>query len=151
MAKQPKNITYYESIGRRKSAVARVRLYISSAKNKLPKNIAPDAKKGSMYINERPIQDYFVGAVSKNEYELPFKLTDSLDRFIVTALIQGGGMKGQIEALQLGLARALEIVNEENRKKLKPAGLLKRDARVRERRKVGTGGKARRQKQSPKR
>lgn len=150
MAKEKKNITYYESVGRRKSAIARVRLYISSAKAKLPKNMA-EAKKGQIFVNNMLIEDYFAGDVFKKEYLMPLTLTDSVDRFIVSALVKGGGIQGQLEALTLGMARALELVTADNRSKLKPAGLLTRDARVRERRKVGTGGKARRQKQSPKR
>jgi small subunit ribosomal protein S9 len=150
MAKQQKNITYYESIGRRKSAIARVRLYISSAKAKLPKNMA-DAKKGQIYVNNMLIEEYFPGEVYKKEYLLPLTITDTENRFIISTLVRGGGMQGQLDALKLGVARALEMVEEGNRQKLKPAGLLTRDARVRERRKVGTGGKARRQKQSPKR
>lgn len=151
MAKQRKNILYYESIGRRKSAIARVRLYLSSAKSKLPKDIAAEAKKGQIYINGKYIEHYFSSVVQQKAYLLPFELTQATDRFIITALIRGGGVQGQLGALQLGLSRALEMVSEDNRKKLKPAGLLTRDPRVRERRKVGTGGKARRQKQSPKR
>ena len=151
MAKLKKNITYYESIGRRKSAIARVRLYLSSAKAKLPKEIAGEAKKGNIYINGMLIEKYFPSEVQQKKYALPFELTDAVDRFIVTALVRGGGIHGQLEALQLGLSRALEMVHEDNRKKLKPFGLLMRDQRVRERRKVGTGVRARRQKQSPKR
>jgi len=150
MAIPKKALTYYESVGRRKSAVARVRLYLSSAKAKLPKDLA-EAKKGEIYVNDKMVEDYFPGEVYKREYLLPLKLTENIDRFIISTLIRGGGVHGQLEALQLGVSRALEMVEEDNRKKLKPAGLLTRDARVRERRKVGTGGKARRQKQSPKR
>lgn len=150
MAKVQKNLTYYESIGRRKAAIARVRLYLSSAKAKLPKSMA-EAKKGQIYVNDMLIEDYFPGEVYKKEYLLPLTLTDNIGRFIISTLVRGGGIHGQLDALKLGVSRALEMVEEENRKKLKPAGLLKRDARVRERRKVGTGGKARRQKQSPKR
>ncbi|MBP9815837.1 30S ribosomal protein S9 [Candidatus Woesebacteria bacterium] len=150
MAKQEKTITYYESIGRRKSAVARVRLYLSSAKAKLPKELA-DAKKGEIYANHKLVEDYFPGDVYKKDYLLPLNLTDNLNRFIISTLLRGGGIHGQLDALKLGISRALEMVDADNRAKLKPAGLLKRDARVRERRKVGTGGKARRQKQSPKR
>lgn len=151
MAKRSKNVVYYESVGRRKSAVARVRLYISSAKNKLPKDIAGEAKKGDIFVNNMPIASYFSRATEKRAYTIPFELTDSTDRFIITTMVSGGGIQGQLEALQLGIARALEMVNDEYRMKLKPQGLLSRDSRIRERRKVGTGGRARRQKQSPKR
>ncbi|KXK11732.1 MAG: 30S ribosomal protein S9 [Microgenomates bacterium OLB23] len=150
MAKQQKNITYYESIGRRKSAIARVRLYLSSAKAKLPKSMA-EAKKGEVYVNKMLVQEYFPGEVYKKEYLMPLALTENVNRFIISTLVRGGGIQGQLDALKLGISRALEMVDAENRAKLKPAGLLTRDARVRERRKVGTGGKARRQKQSPKR
>lgn len=143
-------IKYYESIGRRKSSIARVRLYIVGAQKEVMVK-ALKIKQGEMYANEKPINEYFRGEVSKNFYTYPFRLVDSENRFAVSIQVSGGGQIGQLSAVVLGLSRCLEKVNEEYRPLLKKEGLLTRDARIKERRKVGTGGKARRKKQSPKR
>ena len=78
-------------------------------------------------------------------------LTNSLDRFAIVVKVNGGGKEGQLDAVSLGISRAMLKVDDATRLVLKKEGLLTRDARVRERRKVGTGGRARRKKQSPKR
>lgn len=143
-------IKYYESIGRRKSSIARVRLYIVGAQKEVMVK-ALKIKQGEMYANEKPINEYFRGEVSKIFYTYPFRLVDSENRFAVSIQVSGGGQIGQLSAVVLGLSRCLEKVNEEYRPLLKKEGLLTRDARIKERRKVGTGGKARRKKQSPKR
>jgi small subunit ribosomal protein S9 len=127
---------YIFAVGRRKSSSARVRLFNG---------------KGENTVNEKPIANYFPGAVNEFAYTLPFKVVDVSDKYYFTAKVTGGGPKGQVEAVRLGIARALIKSKLEYRGALKAAGLLTRDPRVRERRKVGTGGKARRQKQSPKR
>ena len=99
-----------------------------------------------------PIQQLFPSLYEKEYYSMPLKLTNSLDRFAVTVQIFGGGKKGQLDALVHGLSRALELVDKETfRPLLKKEGLLTRDPRKKERRKVGKGGKARKAKQSPKR
>lgn len=147
MAKKEKDVTYYEAIGRRRTATARVRLYIT----KKPTKINAAAQKGEMYVNDMPIEDYFPSATYKQLYMKPFVTTETEGRFMVSIVTKGGGKHGQVEAVALGISRALELVDEDNRKKLKPVGLLSRDSRSRERRKPGTGGRARRQKQSPKR
>lgn len=149
MAKTSKTVSYYEAVGRRRSAVARVRLYLP-IKGKKPASVSK-LKKGDIVVNEKPISEYYPRAVDQKEYLLPLTLTDSTDRFITSIIVKGGGVQGQLDAIKLGLARALVEVDESYRSILKPLGLLSRDARVRERRKPGTGGKARRQKQSPKR
>ena len=151
MAKKTKDILYYEAVGRRKEAVARVRLYIVGKDNVV--SIAGiKVKKGEMIINHKPIESIFSSLQEKTQYLSPFKLTQVEDRFAVSALIRGGGKTGQIEAFIHGVARAIEKTDKEAmRPLLKKAGLLTRDSRIRERRKVGTGGKSRRVKQSPKR
>ena len=106
---------------------------------------------GNIFVNAKPIATLFSATNEKIRYLEPLLLTKSDERFIISAHIRGGGRSSQLDALIHSIARALEKVNEEYRPILKKAGLLTRDARVRERRKVGTGGKARRQKQSPKR
>lgn len=141
---------YYEAIGRRKSSVARVRLYIVGSHKEVSVSELK-IKQGEMYVNKKPIAAHFPGEIARLRYQLPFELTDSRDRFAVSVLITGGGIKGQLDAMVHGSSRALEKVEPSFRPILKKQGLLTRDARVKERRKVGTGGKARRQKQSPKR
>ena len=131
------NKQYTYAVGRRRSASARVRLYRG---------------KGESTVNEMPVNKYFPGSINQDIFMKPFKVADVLDKYYVTVRVVGGGKKGQLDAVKHGIARALTKLNsEEYRAPLKLAGLLTRDARVRERRKPGTGGRARRQKQSPKR
>lgn len=145
MAKKAKDLKYYQAIGRRKTAVARVRLYLTGS-NSLK------IKPGEIIVNNKPIKEFFPDKTDQEKYPFPLKLTNNLDRFAISILVQGGGKSGQLDAIIHGLARAIEKVDRDQyRPFLKKAGLLTRDPRVRERRKVGTGGKARRVKQSPKR
>ena len=150
MPKKKIGIKYYEAIGRRKSSIARVRLYIGS-NDKEVNGVSIKMKKGDMFVNGHPAQEYFPGDLLKAQYEQPLKSVGAENRFAISILARGGGKKGQVDAVVLGIARALELVDSENRALLKPLGLLSRDERVRERRKPGTGGRARRKKQSPKR
>lgn len=150
MAKKLSKFKYYEAVGRRKSAVARVRLYLGGKEKEI--NLANlKIKQGEIYVNKRPIVEYFPGEIAKNKYTQPLKLTENLDRFAISVQVGGGGKIGQLDAVVHGISRALELVDKDYRPILKEKGLLTRDARVKERRKVGTGGKARRKKQSPKR
>lgn len=148
--KKTSHLKYYEAVGRRKSAVARVRLYIVTKEKEIDVD-GVKIKKGEIYVNKKPIEKYFPSEEEKLRYLFPFQLTNSLDRFAVSVLVKGGGKTGQLEAMILGIARALLLVNKDFRPILKEHKLLTCDARVRERRKPGTGGKARREKQSPKR
>lgn len=135
--KKTKQANYVFAVGRRKSAVARVRLY---------------KKKGELTVNDQPIDQYFPGTVNRFYYQRPLKLVESLGKYSATIKVVGGGANSQLEAVVHGLARAFNALDREKyRPILKKHGLLTRDPRVRERRKAGTGGKARRQKQSPKR
>lgn len=146
---QANNKNYIFAVGRRREASARVRLY-----TKEEKIIIADKEygKGSIIVNQKPVEEYFAGEVAKTIYTEPFRITNNLNKFITTVVVSGGGQKGQLGALVLGVARALDKFDKEkNHGVLKKRGLLTRDARTRERRKVGTGGKARRMKQSPKR
>ena len=102
-------------------------------------------------INDKLSEEYFPADAEKQTLIKPLELADSIDRFAISILIRGGGKSGQLDAVVHGISRALCIVDEEYRPLLKKEGLLTRDPRVRERRKVGKGGKARRKKQSPKR
>ncbi len=128
---------YLFAKGRRKEAVARIRLYVG---------------KGETLVNDRPIEQYFPGEASKIVYMSPFKETGTEGKYFVTARIVGGGKMGQLGAFVHGLSRALVAIESEKfRPILKKKGFLTRDSRTRERRKVGMGGKARRKRQSPKR
>ncbi len=150
MAKKKTEQTYFEGIGRRKSAVARVRLYLVDGKSDMMVNKIK-IKKGDVLVNSKTAQEYFPHAYQKVAYEKPFALTETVARFAVVAKVVGGGTESQLEAVSLGASRALLKVDDSLRPSLKKEGLLTRDSRIRERRKVGTGGKARRKKQSPKR
>jgi small subunit ribosomal protein S9 len=151
MAKKTKDLQYYEAVGRRKEAVARVRLYIAGK----DKSVTLDGKKlsqGKIIINDKPIEEVYSSKIDQKVYSKPLELTNTLERFVITISSKGGGPQGQLEAIVHGLSRALCLVDkEENRPVLKKSGLLTRDPRTRERRMVGTGGKSRRAKQSPKR
>lgn len=136
MARRKKPNWIY-AVGRRRSAAARIRLFKG---------------KGDNMVNGKSADEYFPGIIEKVAWMKPFKLLEVESKYYFTAKVVGGGKKGQLGACVHGIARALEKVNKEKfRPPLKKAGLLTRDARTRERRKVGTGGKARRKKQSPKR
>lgn len=144
-------LKYYEAVGRRKSAIARVRFYIAVKEKEV---VIGDRKikKGEIVVNKKPVAEYFSGSVAKNKYTEPFSITNTSDRFAVSVQVKGGGHEGQLDAVIHGISRALDVVDRSSyRPALKKEGFLTRDPRVKERRKVGTGGKARRKKQSPKR
>lgn len=132
---------YIPAVGRRKRAVARIRLHTVSSD-----------KDATLTVNDKPIDEYFTTINnSKALYNKPFKLTDTAGKFMVTVKVTGSGLKSQLDAIVHGISRALIKVDESHRSSLKAEGLLTRDPRERQRRMVGTGGKARRKKQSPKR
>jgi small subunit ribosomal protein S9 len=132
-----KKIDYISAIGRRKESSARIRLFRG---------------KGENTVNNMPATKYFEGRIMQKILVRPFGATETSDKYYFSGRVTGGGKEGQLEAIVLGLSRALVKVSpEKNRIVLRKASLLTRDSRVRERRMVGNGGKARRQKQSPKR
>ena len=144
-SKTNKKNPYIQAVGRRKTGVARVRLYLKRAKT-TPKLAS------RIMVNDQPIEAYFRGEAAKKRYEEPLQTTNTLDKFVATIKVEGGGKTGQLEAVIHGLARAIDKADREAyHSLLKKQGLLTRDPRTRERRKVGMGGKARRRKQSPKR
>jgi len=151
MAKKRSDLKYYEAVGRRKEAVARVRLYLVTDKEGKVKIDDLVVKKGEIIINGKPYEKIYEKEDEKVRLLLPLRLTGQTDRFAISVLTKGGGKEGQLGAIVHGLARALVLVDQQFRPILKENGLLTRDPRMRERRKVGTGGKARREKQSPKR
>lgn len=148
ISEQPKKKNFISAVGRRKSSVARVRLY-ENVKD-IPGG-SEKIKKGDIIVNNKKIGEYFSDKVSQSYYSEPFRITNTQDKYTITIKTEGGGISGQLGAVVHGISRALSKTDPKNRAILKKRGLLTRDARVRERRKVGMGGKARRKKQSPKR
>ncbi|HHE73416.1 MAG TPA: 30S ribosomal protein S9 [Chloroflexi bacterium] len=114
---------YYEGLGRRKTATARVRLY-------------PDGN-GQILVNGKPYQEYFGRPTDTIAIRMPLELTQTEDQFDISVLVKGGGITGQAEAIRMGIARALLKVNPEYRPLLRKKGLLTRDARMKERKKPG--------------
>jgi len=120
---RPATIAPAAATGRRKEAVARVRIVPGS---------------GQWTVNGRTLESYFPNKLHQQVVNEPFVSADLVDRFDIVARIHGGGITGQAGALRLGVARALNAVDTEaNRPALKKAGLLTRDARVIERKKAG--------------
>jgi len=111
-----------QALGRRKEAVARVRLRPGS---------------GVITVNGRPFEQYFPILTHRVVALEPLRLTQTADVYDVDATLDGGGVSGQAGALRLGIARALIALDDESRPQLKKAGLLTRDAREKERRKYG--------------
>ena len=115
----------FYATGKRKTAIARVWL---------------KPGKGEVQVNKLKFEDYFGGAIDKNNALKPFNLTETDDTYDVYATMTGGGKNAQSEALRYGIAKALLEVNPDFRSPLKRAGLLTRDARVKERKKYGHKG-----------
>ena len=113
---------YFYGTGRRKSSVARVRLYQGT---------------GKITINDRDIDDYFGLETLKLIVRQPLELTETGEKFDVVCRVAGGGVTGQAGAIRHGLARALVKANEEYKAALKKAGFLTRDPRMKERKKYG--------------
>lgn len=147
---QDSSLSYFEAVGRRREATARVRLYVVKDG---PVNIGEiEVSKGAVLVNGRPAESYFPGDVYKKMYLEPFRTTNTMNRFATSIKVSGGGLVGQLGAVILGVSRALEKVDKEKfRPILKKRGFMTRDPRAKERRKAGRAGKARARKQSPKR
>ena len=142
---------YIFAVGRRREAVARVRLH-EHVKDGLTWGEQP-VKKGEMFVNEKPIAQYFSSEVERHLYTEPLRITNAHQKnYAFTIKVAGGGHAGQLDAVIAGISNALNALDREKyRPVLKKKGFLTRDARIRQRRNVGTGGKARHKKQSPKR
>ena len=109
-------------VGRRKNAVARVILRSGT---------------GKITVNKRDFENFFPIADNRDDVITPFKFTETLGKYDVLANVKGGGVRGQAEAIRLGIARALVEINPDLRAVLKPEGLLRRDPRMVERKKPG--------------
>jgi small subunit ribosomal protein S9 len=144
---KPKNLDYVVAVGRRKSSSAEIRLY----KKDILVWGTTMIKVGEYFVNNKPAVEYF-GKSFEKVYKEPLVATNMENKFAVSIKVAGGGKVGQLNAVVLAIARALDKIDKEKfHDALKKKGMLTRDPRVRERRKVGMGGKSRRRKQSPKR
>ncbi len=119
------NESYYYGTGRRKSSVARVRVYPGT---------------GKITINDRDIDDYFGLDTLKLIVRQPLELTETSEKFDIVCRVAGGGVTGQAGAIRHGISRALLQFDEELRPSLKKAGFLTRDPRMKERKKYGLKG-----------
>ncbi len=115
----------YYGTGRRKTSTARVHLRQGT---------------GQIMVNNRPIDEYFGNDVLKMIIKQPLSLTETVDKFDIVVVVDGGGPSGQAGAIRHGISRALQVYNTELRKRLKKAGLLTRDPRMKERKKYGQKG-----------
>jgi len=115
-------VKYFEAVGRRKTASARVRLYPGT---------------GTIMVNDRPVEEYFPRGTDVIIINRPLQVTDTLSAYNVSVHVGGGGLTGQAGATSLGIARALCETDENLRSVLKSNGLLTRDARAKERKKYG--------------
>jgi small subunit ribosomal protein S9 len=113
---------YYESVGRRKTAIARVRLFTGE---------------GEIVVNGRPVDEYFVREADMVRLREPLEVTDTSQSFDISVLVRGGGVGGQADAVRHGIARALIVADPNLRPTLKQGGFLTRDARAKERKKPG--------------
>lgn len=128
--------TYFYALGRRKASTARVRL---------------QGGKGSITINDKPASDYFAGShVLLEKLVQPFTVLEQENKYDITVRVTGGGHNGQAEAIRLGVAKALVLIDDQLKSTLKRADLLGRDSREKERKKFGLKG-ARKQRQFTKR
>ena len=118
-------IVEYYGTGKRKSSTARVRLL-------------PGA--GQVTVNKRDLNEFFKNETQRTVIRYPLAVTDNLGKFDIRAIVNGGGTSGQAGAIRLGIANALLQFNAELRPRLKKAGLLSRDSRIKERKKYGQKG-----------
>jgi len=122
-------ISYYCGLGRRKKAIARIRMALG---------------KGKIEVNGLDVDKYFPTENLIRIINKPLSLTNGLDKYDITALLTGGGYSGQAGAMSLGISRALIKIDPQLRPVLKKNGLLRRDPRARERKKYGLRGARRR-------
>jgi len=123
MSEKKSTKKYYEAVGRRKSAVARVRIY--------------EKGKGSFMVNDKSLKDFFSFFDFENQAISPLISVGLREKFDVTVKVSGGGLRGQAEAIRHGLSRALVKIDEKNKTILKKQGFLTRDPRKKERKKPG--------------
>ncbi len=114
--------TYHRGTGRRKSAIAQVKITSGS---------------GNIVVNGKPYQELFTLVDHRRMIEMPFAVTDTIGKYNVEIKVTGGGLTGQAGAIRHGIARALVSLNESYKSPLRQHGLLTRDPRIKERKKYG--------------
>ena len=121
---------YYYGTGKRKRAIAKVRLY---------PNLSPDrvGLAGQVQVNGKPLEEAFPWPAWQSTVRQPMRVTDSMSRFTVVAKVQGGGVSAQAEAVRHGISRALAVYDETLKTTLRRYGLLTRDSRIKESKKYG--------------
>ena len=122
---------YYETVGRRKESIARVRLFTKKSTDIVGE------EKAIVTVNQKSYLEYFTDVNLQHVVESPLRKLKSLNRFKATVIVSGGGIAGQAGAIKHGISRALELFDANFRKKLKKSGFLTRDSRAKERRKYG--------------
>ncbi|MFH1780533.1 MAG: 30S ribosomal protein S9 [Candidatus Nealsonbacteria bacterium] len=123
IAEKTPALHFFEAVGRRKTAIARIHLQAGNSKD--------------FTINDKPLDQYFPSSELQQIALSSLEKMDCLDKFSVTAKVRGGGLHAQAEALRHGIARALTEFSPELRDKIKKTGFLTRDSRMRERKKFG--------------
>lgn len=113
---------YYYGLGRRKEAIAKVRLYVG---------------KGISKVDDKDVSEYFGNEVFANKVYDALTLTGNVEKMYISAHVEGGGLAGQADAIRLGVSRALVVFDEELKTTLRKAGYLTRDPRIKERKKPG--------------
>lgn len=130
MTQETEQQQYYYGTGKRKTAIAKVKLY---------RNVAPgDAGlPGQIQVNGKPLAEYFPWLTWQATVQQPLRIADSLDDFSVVAKVQGSGISSQSEAVRHGISKALVAYDESLKTPLRKQGLLTRDARIKESKKYG--------------
>ncbi len=113
---------YYYAVGRRKNAIARVRLMTGN---------------GTIVVNGKPLEQYFPRQSLQILVQQPFQVIESMGKYNVTVTVVGGGVAGQAGATRHGISRAIVVMDEKLKSVLRKAGLITRDARIKERKKYG--------------
>ena len=120
---------YYYGTGKRKTAIAKVRLYL--------KGTGRSTTAGQVQVNGKPIEDYFPWSPWQDAVKDPLKVTDSVNRFNVVANVQGGGVAARSEAVRHGISRALVAYDDTFKQPLRRSGFITRDSRIKESKKYG--------------
>ena len=123
MAQAPAQQEYYYATGKRKTSIAKVRLYLDEG--------------GPILVNGKPMDEYFNWVPWQLKINEPFRISDTVNRFRVVVRVIGGGVNSQAEAIRHGIAKALVVYDETLKAELRRAGWITRDARIKESKKYG--------------
>ena len=123
MVQAPAQQEYYYATGKRKTSIAKVRLYLDEG--------------GPILVNGKPIDEYFNWAPWQRTISEPFRVSDTVNRFRVVVRVIGGGVNSQAEAIRHGIAKALVVYDESLKPELRRSGWITRDARIKESKKYG--------------